>query len=185
MSKIVSDDINKTGALPKSLQIFVGAKVMLRSNINVERGLVNGSIGNITEIHWPYYRQDQVNDRDIPAVSIDFGRDGIHRIEPKCVEFPAKMNYGTVERRMLPLILCWACTAHKMQGCTVDHAVVYLAKLFEKGQAYVMLSRVRSLDGVRIERLDCQQLTGTTPCNTDALEEMERLRQYQPPNDPE
>ncbi|KAG5666270.1 hypothetical protein PVAND_017605 [Polypedilum vanderplanki] len=180
INTIVSTDINKTGALPKELVLFVGAKVMLRSNINVETGLVNGAIGTISEIIWPYFRRDQMYDTDIPSVRVDFGRDGIHLIQPRSVQFPALRNYGTIERRMLPLILCWACTAHKMQGCTVDYAVVHLgSELFTKGQAYVALSRVRSLDGLRIDELDCSKLTGKTPCNEDAIKEMERMRQYQ------
>lgn len=158
---------------------------MLRSNINVDNGLVNGSIGNILEILWPHFRRTQMYDTDVPSVRIDFGRNGVHLIEPKSIQFPALRNYGTVERRMLPLILCWACTVHKMQGCTVDHAVIYLgSKIFKEGQAYVALSRVRSLDGLRIVDLDCSALTGMKPCNEKALAEMDRMRQYRPTNDP-
>ena len=78
---------------------------------------------------------------------------------------------------MLPLILSWASTFHKMQGCTVDHAVVYLGSgLCAAGQAYVAFSRVRSLDGIRIEELDCSKLPEKTPLNSVALDEMTRLR---------
>lgn len=175
LDSVIPNDINKTGGLPKVLKIFVGAKVMLRSNIDMSKGLVNGNMGFITEIIWPNFRRGQLYADDIPSVRIDFGSDGVHMIKPISIQFPAKYSYGTAERRMLPLILSWASTVHKMQGCTVDHAVIYLgSRLFAAGQAYVALSRVRSLDGIRIEELDCSKLTGKTPCNSEALNEMIR-----------
>jgi ATP-dependent exoDNAse (exonuclease V) alpha subunit len=183
LARMVPTDIRLTGGLPKELVIFVGAKVMLRANIDVAKGLVNGNIGHITEIVWPLFRRAQLYDQDIPSVKVDFGKDGIHLIEPKTLQFPGKhKSDGLIERRMLPLILSWASTVHKMQGCTVDNAKVYLGPgLFAKGQAYVSLSRVRSLDGLQIDELDCSRLMGLGCCNTDALAEMERMRHYQPP----
>jgi ATP-dependent exoDNAse (exonuclease V) alpha subunit len=80
---------------------------------------------------------------------------------------------------MLPLVLSWA-SVHMMQDSTVDYAVINLGKsLFAKGQVYVALSRVRSLDGLRIEELHCPKLTGLTPCNEEALAEMDRMRTEQ------
>lgn len=75
MDNIISGDINKTGGLQKELEIFNGARVMLRSNINIEQGLVNGTMGTITEIVWALFRRDQIYDIDIPSVRIDFSRD--------------------------------------------------------------------------------------------------------------
>ncbi|XP_030750919.1 ATP-dependent DNA helicase PIF1-like [Sitophilus oryzae] len=120
LANIIPTDINKTGGLPSVLEIFVGAKVMMRSNIDVTKGLVNGAIGHITEIIWPQFRRTQMYETDVPSVWIDFGRDGIHVIHPKAIQFPAKFNYGTTERRMLPLILSWAFTVHKMQGSSMS-----------------------------------------------------------------
>ncbi|GBN11036.1 hypothetical protein AVEN_50961-1 [Araneus ventricosus] len=97
----------------------------------------------------------------------------------------SKRSYGAAERRMLPLILAWAATVHKTQGSTVDYAVIYLGrKLFAIDQAYVALSRVKSLDGPLIEELDCPKLTGKVPCNNEALEETDRMRNYRPPSAP-
>ena len=63
----------------------------------------------------------------------------------------------------------------------MDRAVVYLGPaLSAKGLAYVMLSCVRSLDELRIVELDSSKLTGKTPCNENAMKEMECMQQLRP-----
>lgn len=87
--------------------------------------------------------------QDIPSVHVDFDGIGTLIIRPNTIQYLANFSYGTAERHMLPLIMSWATTVHKIQGSTVSYAVVYLGlKLFEAGQAYVALSHVRSLDGL-------------------------------------
>lgn len=83
---------------------------MLRYNVDVSKGLVNGANGHITEIIWPCFRRAQMYNTDIPSVRIDFGKDGVHLIQLKSVQFPAKSSHGTAERRMLPIVLCRAYT---------------------------------------------------------------------------
>ena len=78
--------------MPKELEIFVGAKIMLRSNIDFNKGLVNGAIGFITEIIWPYFRHAQMYEADIPSVRVDFGQGEIHKIDPMSIQFPAKLQ---------------------------------------------------------------------------------------------
>ncbi|GFY51633.1 uncharacterized protein TNIN_86211 [Trichonephila inaurata madagascariensis] len=77
---------------------------------------------------------------------------------------------------MLQLILPWALTVNKVQGSNVDYAVILGRKLLAARQAYVALSRVKSLDTQLIEELDCSKLTGKVPCNNEVLQEMDRMR---------
>lgn len=64
----------------------------------------------------------------------------------------------TIVRHQFPLKLAWGCTAHKVQGMTVNKVVVNLDRTFAPGQAYVALTRVTSKEGLFIETDNSEKL---------------------------
>jgi hypothetical protein len=111
---------------------------MLIKNLEVERGLCNGSRGVVERF------QATTN---IPIVRFASGRS--YPIEHYTFQLRIG-NIVTASRTQIPLVLAWAVSIHKSQGMSLDRAYVNLTGVFEVGQVYVALSRVRSLHGLRL-----------------------------------
>lgn len=127
------------------LQLTRKAQVMLIVNLDQDRGLVNGSRGVVTGFQ-----------NKNPVVKFVSGITMV--IEPHrwTIDNTGKQS---VVVRQIPLILAWAMTIHKSQGGSLDLAEIDIgSSLFEYGQAYVALSRVRYLNGLRILNLSLDEI---------------------------
>ena len=94
--------------------------------------------------------------REFPLVRFA-GVDGTSRdllVQPE--EWKVELPNGEIQaqRSQLPLILAWALSIHKAQGQTLERVKIDLKKIFEKGQAYVALSRATSQAGLEVQNFD-------------------------------
>ena len=128
----------KKGCLsPEFLNLKIGASVMFTKN-NSRGGFVNGTLGVVEG-----FREDD----NYPMIRTRHGR--LVTVEP--MEWG--ISEGGVSKATItqfPLRLAWAITVHKSQGMSLDEAVMDLSEVFEYGQGYVALSRVRRLAGVHL-----------------------------------
>lgn len=124
------------------LTLCEGAQVMLLTNLDVEKKLVNGSRGVIVGF---------TNDTShVPIVEFVSGLKQTINYHLWELE-----DYPNIFRSQIPLRLGYANTIHKGQGATLDCALIDIgSNIFEFGQAYVSLSRVRSLDCLYIHEFD-------------------------------
>jgi ATP-dependent DNA helicase PIF1 len=94
--------------------------------------------------------------KEYPLVQFTLA-DGTFRallVQPE--EWRVELPSGEIQaqRQQLPLILAWALSIHKAQGQTLERVKIDLKKIFEKGQAYVALSRATSQDGLEVLNFD-------------------------------
>eukprot|EP00916_Digyalum_oweni_P010528 GHVL01017589.1.p1 GENE.GHVL01017589.1~~GHVL01017589.1.p1 ORF type:complete len:493 (-),score=102.30 GHVL01017589.1:516-1994(-) len=138
--------------VPKVVKLRVNAQVMLARNVDTESGLVNGSRGYVEKFEY-----EEEEGRVVPVVKFICGQT-LH-VEPVKYEweFVHEQNKAMVVREQIPLKLAWALTIHKSQGLSIDLLEVELRDVFEKGQAYVALSRARTLEGLRLLSYDVKK----------------------------
>lgn len=167
--KKYENDSSLTAGLENVITIKIGSRVMLRRNVDVSKGLVNGSIGKIVKVHW-----DIDNSNCARKITIQFKHNLIYELERVKTKFQILSNVY-VHREQFPICLAYAITIHKSQGLSLDSALLDIgSSIFSKGQAYVGLSRVKTSDGVHLINLDQSQIKA----QESSIAEYNRLRTY-------
>lgn len=155
-------------ALPV-LHVKKGAQVMLIKNI--DETLVNGSIGKVVDfvdemeharLAGDLESHDQMNaerekmtrmpGRKWPLVRFHVPGGGTRDYLAMPETWKTELPDGEIQasRSQVPLILAWAMSIHKSQGQTLPCCKINLNRVFEKGQAYVALSRATSIEGLQV-----------------------------------
>jgi len=127
----------------KEIRLRVGTVVMCVANLNLNAEnltpIVNGSQGIIDSFVDGY-----------PLVKFNTGVTQI--ITPHTW---ASERLPGIAIKQIPLIYAWAITIHKAQGLTLDSALIDIGnQIFECGQTYVALSRIKSLEGLYLKGFD-------------------------------
>jgi ATP-dependent DNA helicase PIF1 len=129
--------LDKSAPYMTELVLAVGAQVMLLKNRHDIAGLMNGSRGVVMSFD-PISGEPFV--KFLSGVTIPIGKD----------TWESEEIHG-LKRKQIPLNLAYAVTIHKSQGATLDLALIDIGRsTFECGQAYVALSRVKSLESLYI-----------------------------------
>ncbi|KAK3925607.1 ATP-dependent DNA helicase [Frankliniella fusca] len=165
-AKCSSDDLACN--LQNILEIAIGARVMLRSNLWTEGGLVNGCVGYVEDVvYCPEI------DQEAPSfILVKFESYYGPTLENGCVPISRILKSWTVNniyctRFQFPLTLAYAITVHKSQGLTLSRAVLHFdSSEIMPGMFYVAMSRLRKKTDLMISGASVNSpLFGINPKN--------------------
>lgn len=129
------------------LYLKKGALVMCTMNLDMDNGICNGSQGVVTNIL-------ETETGFVPEVTF------VNGIKKQIgMQYRQSEDYPSIAVGQIPLTLAWALTIHKIQGATLDMASIDVGnQIFECGQTYVALSRVKSLDGLYLDAFNPERI---------------------------
>ncbi len=131
--------------VPELLKLKVGAQVMFCKNIS--HSCVNGTIAKVSNLSEDTITVTLENGAEVNVeLTVWKSYERVYNRETKKMESEV---VGTFTQ--YPLKLAWAVTIHKSQGMTFDRMHFDLSHgTFAPGQAYVAISRMRSLEGLTL-----------------------------------
>lgn len=138
------DILQKNAQAHHNLTLCCGMQIMVTKNIDVENGICNGTRGVITGFIG-----------NLPKIKLLNGNEII--IDYSNWEFISRNIKGNTIATMkqIPLIPAYALTIHKIQGSTLDCAIIDVGnKIFEHGQTYTALSRVKNIENLYLVGFD-------------------------------
>jgi ATP-dependent DNA helicase PIF1 len=134
--------------LTQTLSLKKGAIVMCLANLDTDAGICNGSQGIVVDF--------VSNTQNMKCPVVKFLNGVVMMIQPRVYQHGDYPKFGVVQ---LPLRLAWAFTIHKSQGVTLDIAEIDIgSSIFEFGQTYVALSRIRSLNGLYLSSFNPRKI---------------------------
>ena len=154
------DNLINSSFTEKTIRLKIGALVMCTANIDVERGICNGSQGVVIGFAesnaaiLPDELTKKISVLLVPVVQ--FANGVTMRITPHQRQ---SEEYPRIIVSQIPLCLAWALTIHKIQGATLDMAEMDIGRsIFAPGQTYVALSRVKTLDGLYLSEFNSTKI---------------------------
>ena len=143
---IVGDFPDKIYPVDEELKLKVGAQVMfVKNDLSFDKKYFNGKMGIIKSLS---------NEEILVHFPEENTTIEVEKYEWQNIRYKVDELTKEIEEEVLgtfvhyPIKLAWAITVHKSQGLTFDKAVLDVSQVFLPGQAYVALSRLRSLNGL-------------------------------------